>query len=133
MRVVRTVDELLTLPQDRFVNGFRGRAPLLLDIPEVSRPMLIRAQDALNRLQQRGGSLAGAAVMFIAMLAGVSKVVHENDSLLSWAAVGELILVLAISFALGVAAKWATLAITRLQFAYRCRVQHDLLSMLLPR
>jgi len=133
MRVVRTVEELLTLPQDRFVNGYRGRAPLLLDIPEVSRPMLLRAQDALNRLQQRGGSLAGAAAMFIAMLAGVSKVVHENASLLSWAAVGELILVLVISFALGIAAKWAALAITRLQFAYRCRVQHDLLTMLLPR
>jgi len=133
MRVVRSLDELLTLPHDRYVNGFRGRAPLLLDIPELSRPMLMRAQEALNSLQERGGSLAGAAVMFIAMVAGVSKVLHENDSLLSWIAVGELILVVAVSFAFGFAAKWTALAITRLQFAYRCRVQHDLLTMLMPR
>ncbi|MEO8064256.1 MAG: hypothetical protein ABI821_16090 [Pseudomonadota bacterium] len=133
MRVIRTLDELLTLPQDRHVNGFRGRASLLLDIPEVSRPMLMRAQDSLNSLQERGGSLAGAAIMFLALLAGVSKVLHENESLLSWLAMGELILVLAVSFALGYAARWAALAITRLQFAYRCRVQHDLLAMLLPR
>jgi len=133
MRVVRSLEELLTLPKDRHVNGYRGRVPLMLDIPELSRPMLMRAQDALNSLQERGGSLAGAGVMFLAMLAGVSKVLHENASLLSWLALGELILVLAISFALGFAAKWAALAITRLQFAYRCRVQHDLLTMLLPR
>ena len=133
MRVVRSLDELLTLPRDRLVNGYRGRTPLMLDIPELSRPMLMRAQDALNSLQERGGSLAGAAVMFIAMLAGVSKVLHENASLLSWLAVGELIVVLAVSFALGIAAKWLALAITRLQFAYRCRVQHDLLILLLPR
>jgi len=133
MRVVRSLDELLTLPKDRHVNGYRGRVPLMLDIPELSRPMLMRAQDALNSLQERGGSLAGAAAMFVAMLVGVSKVLHENASLLSWLAVGELILVLAVSFALGFVAKWAALAITRWQFAYRCRVQHDLLTMLLPR
>ena len=133
MRVVRSLDELLTLPADRHVNGFRGRVPLLLDIPEVSRPMLMRAQDALNGLQERGGSLAGAAAMFLAMLAGVSKVLHENASLLSWLAVAELVLVLVVSFVVGFAAKWTALAITRLQFAYRCRVQHDLLTMLLPR
>jgi hypothetical protein len=133
MRVVRSLDELLALPKDRDVNGYRGRVPLLLDIPELSRPMLMRAQDALNGLQERGGSLAGAAVMFLALLAGVSKVLHEHASLLSWVAVGELLLVLAVSFACGFAAKWAALAITRLQFAYRCRAQYDMLSMLIPR
>ncbi|MEJ0086384.1 MAG: hypothetical protein WDO72_11910 [Pseudomonadota bacterium] len=133
MRVVRSLDELLTLPHDRHVNGYRGRVPLMLDIPELSRPMLMRAQDALNSLQERGGSLAGAAVMFIAMLAGVSKVLHENASLLGWQPIAELALVLALSFALGFAAKWAALLFTRWQFAHRCRVQHDLLAMLLPR
>jgi hypothetical protein len=133
MRVVRSLDELLTLPRDRLVNGYRGRAPLMLDIPELSRPMLMRAQDALNSLQERGGRLVGVAVMLIAIVAGVGKVLHENASLLSWLAAGELILVVALSFAIGLAAQWAALAFTRLQFAYRCRVQHDLLAMLLPR
>jgi len=120
MRVVRSLDELLTLPRDRHVNGFREREPLMLEIPELSRPMLMRAQDALNRLQERGGRLAGAGFMFIALLAGVS-------------ASGELAAVLVVSFALGFAAKWAALVITRWQFAYRCRAQHYLLSLLLPR
>ncbi|HLA70531.1 MAG TPA: hypothetical protein VK624_03405 [Steroidobacteraceae bacterium] len=133
MRVVRSLDELLTLPRDRHVNGFREREPLMLEIPELSRPMLMRAQDALNRLQERGGRLAGAGFMFIALLAGVSKVLHDNGALLSWRAFGELAAVLVVSFALGFAAKWAALVITRWQFAYRCRAQHYLLSLLLPR
>jgi hypothetical protein len=133
MRVVRSLDELRILPQDRQVNGFRGRAPLMLDIPEVSRPMLMRAQDALNGLQERGGSFAGAAVMLLVMFAGVARVLRENALFSSWLAAAELVLVLVVSCVLGYAAKWAALAITRLQFAYRCRVQHDLLSMLLPR
>jgi hypothetical protein len=133
MRVVRSLDELLTLPRDRHVNGYRGRVQLMLEIPELSRPMLMRAQDALNSLQERGGSLAGAAVMFIVLLAGVAKVLHENASLLGWRPIAELAATVALSFALGFAAKWAALAFTRLQFAYRCRAQHDMLSMLIPR
>jgi hypothetical protein len=133
MRVVRSLDELLTLPQDRHVNGYRGRVPLMLEIPELSRPMLMRAQDALNSLQERGGSLAGAAVMFLVLLAGVTKVLHENASLLGWRPITELAVALGLSFGCGFAAKWAALAITRLQFAYRCRAQYDMLSMLIPR
>jgi len=87
----------------------------------------------LNRLQERGGTLAGAGFMFIVLLAGASKVLHDNDSLFSWRAFGELTAVLVVSFALGFAAKWAALAITRWQFAYRCRAQHYLLSLLIPR
>lgn len=133
MRVVRSLDELLILPRDRHVNGFREREPLMLEIPELSRPMLMRAQDALNHLQERGGRLAGTSFMIVALLLGVSKILHDNGSLLSWRAVGELTAVLAVSFALGFAAKWAALAITRWQFSYRCRAQHYLLSLLLPR
>jgi hypothetical protein len=127
------LEELLTLPHDRHVNGYRGRVPLMLDIPELSRPMLMHAQDALNSLQERGGSLAGAVARFIVMLAGVSKVLNENASLLGWRPIAELVVVIAASFALGFVAKWTALAVTRLQFAYRCRVQYDMLSMLIPR
>jgi hypothetical protein len=133
MRVVRSLEELRSLPHDRHVNGFRGRAPLMLDIPELSRPMLMRAQDALNGLQERGGSVAGAAVMLLVVLAGARRVLGGDAPWLSWHVIAELALVVVVSAALGYAAKWAALAITRLQFAYRCRVQHDLLSMLLPR
>jgi len=133
MRVVRSLDELLTLPRDRHVNGFREREPLMLEIPELSRPMLMRAQDALNRLQERGGRLAGLGFMVFALVAGVSKVLLDNGSPLSWRAIGELMAVLVVSFALGFAAKWAALAITHWQFAYRCRAQHYVLSLLIPR
>jgi len=133
MRVVRSLDELLTLPRDRHVNGFRERETLMLEIPELSRPMLMHAQDALNRLQERGGNLVGTSVLGLALLIGVSKVLLDNGSLLSWRAFGELTAVLIVSFALGFAAKWAALAITHWQFSYRCRAQHYLLSLLMPR
>ena len=133
MRVVRSLDELLTLPRDRHVNGFREREPLMLEIPELSRPMLMRGQDALNRLQERGGRLAGTGFMVVVLLAGVSKVLYDNGSLLSWRSVGGLTVALVVSLAVGFAAKWAALTITRWQFAYRCRAQHYMLSLLLPR
>jgi len=47
MRVVRSLDELPRLPSDRRVNGFRGRVPLALEIPEDARPAQLRAQDSL--------------------------------------------------------------------------------------
>jgi hypothetical protein len=46
-------------------------------------------------------------------------------------ATGELVAVIAISFFVGAVAKLAALAFTRWQFAYRCRAQHRMLSMLL--
>lgn len=133
MRVVKTLDELRRLPHDRHVNGLHHRVHLMLEIPEVSRPMVLRAQESLNRLQERGGGVAGSAFMTATLILGVSSVLYDNESLLSWRAVGQMAVVLAASFALGEAAKWAALAFTRWQFGYRCRVHYRLLSMLLPR
>jgi len=133
MRVVRSLDELLTLPRDREVNGFQARVTLMLEIPEFSRPVLMRAQNALNCLQERCGRVAGAGCMLISLLAGVSMVQHDNGSLFGWRALAGLTAVLVVSFAVGIAAKWIALAITRWQFAYRCRAQFHMLSMLMPR
>lgn len=131
MRVVNTLDELLQLPRDARVNGFRARELLQLEIPPLTRHALASAQDALNSLQERGGSFAGAATMFFAMVLGVIKVIYRNPSLLTWQAIAELAAVLALSFAMGVVARLAALAFTRWQFARRCRAQYDMLSMLL--
>jgi hypothetical protein len=131
MRVVNTLDELLQLPRDTRVNGFRARELLQLEIPALTRHALTGAQDALNSLQERGGSLAGAVAMFLAMIFGVIKVFYRNPSILSWRALLELGAVLLISFCLGTAANLGALAFKRWQFARRCRAQYDMLSMLL--
>ena len=131
MRVVNTLDELLQLPRDARVNGFRARELLQLEIPALTRHALAGAQDSLNSLQEREGALAGAGVMFFALIAGVLKVFYLNTSMLSWLAVGELFIVLVVSFDLGFIAKLGALAFTRWQFARRCRAQHHMLSMLL--
>ena len=131
MRVVNSLDDLLQLPRDARVNGFRARELLQLEIPALTRHALIGAQDALNSLQERGGALAAAGVMLLTMTFGVIKVFARNPSMFTWRAIGELIVVLAISFCIGTVAKLAALAFTRWQFAYRCRAQHRMLSMLL--
>jgi hypothetical protein len=131
MRVVRSLDELLRLPKDRYVNGFHTRVPLALEIKGLARPAQLRAQESLNGLQERCGSLAAAAIMFLALLLGVVKVLHANPSLLSWRALLELAAVLIAAFALGIMAQWVALAVTRWQFAHRCREQHRELSRLL--
>jgi hypothetical protein len=133
MRIVNSLDELLRLPADARVNGYRVREPLRLEIPALARVALASAQDALNRLQERCGCIAGAGAMFATLLVGVAKVFQRNPSLLTWRAFSEFFAVLVVSFALGSVAKLAALAVTRWQFAYRCRVQHYLLSMQLPR
>ena len=128
MRVVNTVDELLTLPFDQHVNGFRTRIPVRLEIPALTKPVLVRAQFALNELQDRCGAAGAAAFMFITLLAGVAKVFHRNPSLLTWHAAIELGVVLGISFLAGVAGRYLACAFTRWQFAHRCRVQYRRLS-----
>jgi hypothetical protein len=131
MRVVSSLDELLQLPRDKRVNGFRVREPLVLEIPALTRHALRDAQEALNGLQERRGSFASSAVMFVALLYGVVQVFHRNASILSVRAWLELAVVLGISFCLGALGKAAALAFTRWQFAFRCRAQHRMLSMLL--
>ena len=133
MRVVNTLDELLALPRDSRVNGFRKRTPIRLEIPAVTRPVLIRAQYSLNELQERCGSLGAAGFMFVTLLYGVLQVFHRNASLLTLRAALELGIVLAISFAAGALGKYLCLAVTRWQFAHRCRAQHRaLLAQLQP-
>jgi hypothetical protein len=131
MRVVNSLEDLLQLPRDSRVNGFRARELLQLEIPALTRHALIGAQDALNSLQERGGALAAAGVMLLTMTFGVINVFYRNASMFSWRAIGELVIVLAVSFGIGAFARLAALAFTRWQFAYRCRAQHRMLSMLL--
>jgi len=133
MRIVHSLDELLELPSEPGVNGFRVREPLRLEIPKLASDASTRAQDSLNSLQERCGSMAAAGVMFITLLAGVFKVFHENPSILSLAALVQFAGVLAISFFLGAIAKMVALAFTRWQFARRCREQYEVLSQLLQR
>jgi len=131
MRVVNSLEELLQLPRDRRVNGFGARELLQLEIPVLARAALLRAQGALNNLQERCGCLAGALAMFVVLVAGVIEVIRRNPSLLAWRALYELGLVLIAAFLLGFAAKMTALAITRWQFAHRCRFQHRRLAQLL--
>jgi hypothetical protein len=133
MRIVHSLDELLELPSEPGVNGFRAREPLRLEIPKLASDASTRAQDSLNSLQERCGSLAAAGVMFLMLLAGVFKVFHENPSILTLKALAEFAGVLVVSFCFGAVAKMMTLAFTRWQFARRCREQYEVLSQLLQR
>ena len=131
MRIVHSLEELLDLPRDEHVNGFRRRESLQLEIPTLNDHALTDAQDALNSLQERGGSLAAAGIMFIALVLGVITVFLRNPSLFTGRALLELAAVLVISFCFGAVAKMVALAFTRWQFARRCREQYDQLSRML--
>ena len=131
MRVVSSLDDLLQLPRDSRVNGFRARELLQLEIPALTRHALTGAQDALNSLQERGGALAAAVAMLMVMTAGVVDVFYRNSMQFTLRAIVELVAVIAISFGVGAFSKLVALAFTRWQFAYRCRAQHRMLSMLL--
>ena len=128
MRIVSSLDELLILPGDRCVNGFRTRTAVRLDIPEVTQPVLVRAQDALNELQERGGSIAGAVCMLLTLVYGVVLVFQRHDSLWSLRAAGELFAALGLAFAAGLAARFASCIHTRWQFKRRCHELHRALS-----
>jgi len=131
MRIVHSLEELLDLPRDEHVNGFRRRESLQLEIPTLNDHALTDAQDALNSLQERGGSLAAAGIMFIALVLGVITVFLRNPSLFTGRALLELAAVITISFCFGAIAKMVALAFTRWQFARRCREQYDQLSRML--
>jgi len=133
MRIVHSLDELLELPSEPCVNGYRAREPLRFEIPLLASDASTRAQDSLNSLQERCGSLAAAGVSFILLVAGVINIFQRNPTLLSWSALAELGVVLVISFCFGVLAKMITLSFTRWQFARRCREQYEELSQLLQR
>jgi hypothetical protein len=129
---VNTLEELQSLPRDRDVNGFRRRQSIRLEIPAVTRQVLVRAQVSLNELQERCGSRGAASFMFVTLLYGVIQVFHRNVSLLTLSAAIEFAAVLVVSFAAGALGKYVALAITRLQFAHRCRVHHRTLSLKFP-
>jgi hypothetical protein len=131
MRIVHSLEELLDLPSDEHVNGFRRREALQLEIPTLTHHALTDAQDALNSLQERGGSLAAAGIMFLALILGVTNVLLRNQSMFSGRALLEFAVVLVISFCLGAVGKMIALAFTRWQFARRCREQYEELSRIL--
>jgi hypothetical protein len=128
MRIVSSLDELLELPDDERVNGFRARTPVKLELGNLSSPALVRAQEALNRLQARRGSLAGAVCMFLTLIYGVTQVFRLTEKLMSWEAALGLGIVLVVAFGMGVIAKYVALMVTRWQFARWCRAQHRRLS-----
>jgi hypothetical protein len=128
MRIVHSLDELLILPRDRLVNGLRARTEVRLEIPDIERPVLARAQDALNALQERGGAMAGALVMLLLLTIGVIEVLQRHASLVSLRAGAELAGVLALSFAMGFVGRLASCAFTRWQFGKLCREQHRALA-----
>ena len=128
MRIVYSLDELLILPSDRRVNGFRARTEVQLEIPEITKSALVRAQDALNELQERGGSLAGAVCTLVTLVYGVVLVIQRHDSLLSMRAAGELFAAVGLSLAIGFAARFASCMHTRWQFKRRCRELHQALG-----
>ncbi len=127
MRVVSTLDQLLELPADKVVNGFRVRTPVKLEIPDLCARVQTGAQEALNGLQARGGSLAGAVFMFLTLLYGVTQVFHRTTTLMSWEALFGLAAVLVVSFGVGFVAKYAALLVTRWQFARLCRAYYHVL------
>lgn len=131
MRIVHSLEELLELPLDEHVNGFRRRESLQLEIPTLNDHVQTDAQDALNSLQQRGGSLVAAGIMFVALIVGVLQVFYRHSSLFTGRALLEFVVVLAIAFCLGGLGKMIALAFTRWQFARRCREQYDELSRML--
>lgn len=128
MRTVHSLDELLILPRDQRVNGFSARSEVRLDIPEITRRAQVHAQDALNELQEKGGSLAGAVCMLLTLVYGVVLVIQRHDSLLSMRAAAELFAALGLSFAIGLGARFASCVHTRWQFKRRCRELHRALA-----
>jgi len=133
MRIVHSLDELLDLPREPAVNGYGAREALRLEIPRLASDATGRAQDSLNRLQERGGSAAAAGVMFVMLVGGVFSVFQRNASMLNLNALAELAAVVVISFCFGALAKMIALSVTRWQFRRRCHEQYDVLSRLMQR
>ena len=127
MRTVHTLSELLLLPRDPRVNGFRTRAGVRLEIPDIERAAQMRAQDSLNELQEGSGALAGAVCMLATLIYGVVQVIQRQESLFGLRAAGELLVVLGVAFTLGFVARLAACGFTRLQFTRRCRALHHAL------
>jgi hypothetical protein len=133
MRIVSSLEQLAALPCDRAVNGFGPRTRLRLEIPAASRQSLLRAERALNRLQSRCGCVAGGIATLSVLAAGIAALflgdTFLDDTLVwSWRLPARVLLILVGAFALGLAAKFLTLAATRWQFARACRVQHRALA-----
>lgn len=133
MRIVHSLDELLDLPREPAVNGYGAREALRLEIPKLATDATSRAQESLNRLQERGGSAAAAGVMFVMLVGGVFSVFQRNTAILNFSALAELAVVVVISFCFGALAKMVALSVTRWQFARRCREQYDVLSRVMQR
>lgn len=128
MRTVHSLEELLLLPGDQCVNGFRARSEIRLEIPDITRATLIRAQESLNALQQSGGAIAASALMLCALVIGAVEVGQRFSSMTSLRALMGLAAVLACSFALGFAARYGARVFTRWRFTRLCREQHRALS-----
>jgi hypothetical protein len=131
MRIVHSVEELLDLPRDEHVNGFSRREPLLLEIPALTYYALADAQDALNGLQERRGSLTAASSALFALILGMTAVVSRNTTMFTGHALLELGAVMAIAIGVGAIARMVALTFTRWQFERRCREQYEELSRML--
>jgi hypothetical protein len=122
------VDELLHLPRDSRVNGLGTRVPVRLDIPNLPRHALIRAQESLNALRNRCGCVAGGVVTLGTLVAGAALVWRGHYPGIWLPTLRDALLTLTGSFIAGLLAKLAVLLVTRWQFAFRCRNHHRWLS-----
>lgn len=128
VRVINSLDELLHLPRDSRVNGLGRRAPVRLEIPGQPRHALIRAQESLNALRNRCGCIAGGIVTTLATVAAVVLPLQRNAQWFSLPTLRDIALGLIVAVFAGLAAKLATLFVTRWEFALRCRIHHHRLA-----
>ena len=111
--------------------GSAAANPLQLEIPTLNNHALTDAQDALNSLQERGGSLAAAGIMFVALIVGVTTVFHAQPLAAHWSRAARARLGAGDFVLLRRRRKMVALAFTRWQFARRCREQYEELSRML--
>ena len=131
MRIVTSLDELLSLPRDGRVNGFAERQPVRLAIAGLPLHRLLGAQAGLDRLQKRCGCLSGGVAMLACLASGGAGLAIEAPGPGGAALWLRLLGLVAAAFVAGLAAKLLTLALTRWQFARLCRRQHRQLAAVL--
>jgi hypothetical protein len=129
MAVLRSIDDLELLPRDTRVNGLVRRERIAFDISQFGRREQLRWEESLNRYQSRCGCVAGAVCLLVTLVAAGSYIATNTATLFSPEFLGNVVLVLLLSIAAGVAGKFAALEITRFQFARAClRVRREIVA-----
>jgi hypothetical protein len=122
MIVVARISDLRALGQNRSVNGLLSREPITLALPDIDDTRRVLAAEALNRFQSRCGCEAGAAVTLAALAGGLWLAARVSPQPLSFVFVFNVALALVSAFVIGLIAKLAAMAMTRLEFSRFCRL-----------